>query len=365
MFFCLLLSTLWIRPVAYAVMPPGHYEKQAENSAIKAIAEVKDVIVLSETEENTRKKVVFALVKPFTENIPETFTGICYSVDHKWQKPGVGGTIYYYPAKGAKVLVTVVHDQGIITSFTSLDPELEQEIDVNGLAHISFIMGHARIDTVRKQDDKKEQWFAFYLGNRPAGYLYASRYRDPSKTGIVQFRHEFIVGVLDGDRRQYMISTRSRDDDTLTPQRMVIEIQDISPEGSRKLGIREIGFRIGERETVPEGVLLKGRQNAVDVPIPSGTTTDLILFDLVEQQPFHVAPLSVHVIETLELNLKKGISLVYAGIDPKNSLHKFEEQGPIRAEYWLNERHELMKVRWDEDKVFYRSTEEEATTILQ
>ena len=128
-FFCLLLSALWIQSVAYAVMPPEHYAKEAENSAIKAIAVVKDVIVLSETEQNTRKKVVFALVKPFEEKIPETFTGICYSVDHKWQRPGAGGTIYYYPAKGASVLVTVIYDQGVITSFTPLDPELEKELN--------------------------------------------------------------------------------------------------------------------------------------------------------------------------------------------------------------------------------------------
>ena len=361
----LLFLTPWIPSGAYAVMPPEWYENEADHSAIKAVAEVKDVIVLSTTKQYTRKKIVFSLEKPFEEHIPGTFTGICYSVDHAWQRPGAGGTIYYYPAKGARVLVTVIHDEGAISSYTPLSPELEREIDVNGLANISFGMGHARIDAVRKQDDTQEKWFTVHMDNRSTGYLYISRSRDPNGNGIVRFLHEFIVGVPDGDRRQYRISTRSRDDDTLTPQWMVIEIRNISPKGSRKVGSREVGFRTGETQTDPEGFLPAGRQKAVDIPIPSRTTTDLLLFDLVEQLPFHAAPVSVNVIETLGLQIKKGISLHYRGLDPGTNLHRFEEEGPRRAEYWVNERHELMGVRWDEDKVFHRSTEAEAMTILQ
>ena len=35
------------------------------------------------------------------------------------------------------------------------------------------------------------------------------------------------------------------------------------------------------------------------------------------------------------------------------------------AAYWLNDRHELIELRWDGDKRFVRGTKEEAMTILQ
>lgn len=141
-FFCFILL---LCNTALAVMPPGHYSAKASDSRIKAVAVVKEVIILSETKEKTRKKIVFELEKGFEKNIPQIFTGNCCSVDHHWQSPLTGGRIYYYPVTGQRVLVTVSNNGGNITSLTTLHTDLEQEIDKNRLLNISFKMGKAQI----------------------------------------------------------------------------------------------------------------------------------------------------------------------------------------------------------------------------
>lgn len=96
------------------------------------------------------------------------------------------------------------------------------------------------------------------------------------------------------------------------------------------------------------------------------TTTDFLLFELVTKEAFVKKTIRLNVIETLELNLKNDVRLVYIGRDPaRGNLHKFEEQGPVTASYWLNDRHELVEVLWDKDKRFKKSDAEEAGTILQ
>ncbi len=128
-----------------AVMPPEHYDRLVRESRIKAVAIVKKIIVLSKTDQRTHKKIVFDLETGFEENMPSSFEGTCYSIDHTWQKPMVGGTIYYYPFVGQKVLVTITSNSGKITSYTPLGPDLLKEIKKNGLANISYGMGKAMI----------------------------------------------------------------------------------------------------------------------------------------------------------------------------------------------------------------------------
>jgi hypothetical protein len=112
---------------AGAVMPPDHYRRMAEESKIKAIAVVKSVKVIKRTKRSTHKRVEFELTHPFSPDVPETFTGTCYSVDHAWQDPGVGGTIYYYPIKGTAVFVTITADGGTITGMVSLNEKAEKQ----------------------------------------------------------------------------------------------------------------------------------------------------------------------------------------------------------------------------------------------
>ena len=365
--FCLLLLGLSIHPEAHAVMPPEHYEKMAQSSAIKAIAVIKDISILSKTLQRTHKKVVFTLEKPFEENIPKEFTGTCYSVDHKWQEPGVGGTIYYYPVKGTRVLVTVIDDHNSITSLTTLNPELEREITINGLTNISFVMGHAKATSVQKQNDKRAQWFLFYLEGKASGYLRVMSHSDRLNPRIIQFDHELLVGELDSNRRLFRTNTRCREDGIFTPEWITIQTTDYSSERTITHPEREIGFRPVERTDITGGILVKGRHNAYDISIPPETTTDFGLFTLAETLPYEKDfSLRINLIETLELHLKKDVEIRYKGKDPgKRNLHMFSQTGRAAATYWLNDLHELIEVQWDNDKRFVRTTEGEATTVLQ
>ena len=130
---------------AYGVLPPEIYEQRALSSAIKAVAVIEEVEIVDKTDRSTFKKVLFGLEKAFCEDVPKKFSGFCYSVDHEWQNPGMGGTIHYYPRKGKRVLVTVTKDGGSITSFTNLSPELKKALNDTGLKNILFRMGRAVI----------------------------------------------------------------------------------------------------------------------------------------------------------------------------------------------------------------------------
>jgi hypothetical protein len=140
-----ILVFLFAAASAEAVMPPGHYARMAEASKIKAIAVVKSVQVIERTKLSTHKRVVFDLKHPFNEAVPETFSGTCYSVDHAWQEPGAGGTIYHYPSAGAAVYVTVASDGGSITSYTVLNEAAEEQFLQNP-GRIRYGMGKAYLE---------------------------------------------------------------------------------------------------------------------------------------------------------------------------------------------------------------------------
>ena len=186
---------------------------------------------------------------------------------------------------------------------------------------------------------------------------------------VIQFNHELLVGELDSDRRLFRINTRCRDDGIFTPEWITIQITDyyFSPEKTITHPEREIGFRTVERTDVTEGILAKGKHDAYDISIPPGTTTDFGLFTLAETLPYEKDfSLRINLMETLELHLKKDVEIRYKGKDPgKRNLHMFSQTGRAAAAYWLNDRHELIEVQWDNDKRFVRTTEGEATTVLQ
>jgi hypothetical protein len=346
-------------------MPPQHYAELATRSRIKAVAVVEEVTIRTETNRATGKEVLFRLERSFGEGTPRQFRGSCASVDHPWQRPMAGGTLYFYPQKGARVLITVSDNGGPITSYTPLNDELNAELTARGLTNIVFSMGRAVIGTRREGKASEEQWFTFYREGRPAGYLHITGARHPPSTGVMEFHHELLVGELDGDRQQYLITTRTRGDESLTPIGLRIKQTIISRDGSSPGLALEVHFRPGEKG-VKGGILRREGEQGEAIPVPASTTTDLLLFTLVCRLPFSDAPSRLNVIETLELHLKQGVQIRYRGRDPqKGDLHRFETRGPLTATYWLNNRHELIEVRWDQDKFFRRSSEAEAQTVLQ
>ncbi len=140
LYLFIFLGTLFIPQSIQAILPAEYYRESIKSSKIKAIAVVTDIKDIRATRRSTLKEVYFKTEKSFGDKIPEDFTGSCYSVDSRWQNPGVGGTIYYYPYKGERVFVAVGVDGGYITNYTRLSQEskLEEELQKNGLRNISF-----------------------------------------------------------------------------------------------------------------------------------------------------------------------------------------------------------------------------------
>jgi len=130
---------------ADAVRLPEFYARMAEVSKIKATAVVISVEIIERTERSTFKKVVFALRHSFSDAVPTTFSGTCYSIDHSWQEPAAGGTIYHYPRKGEKVYVTIGADGGSITSYTAVDETLEKMF-IQNPGKIRYGMGKAYLE---------------------------------------------------------------------------------------------------------------------------------------------------------------------------------------------------------------------------
>jgi len=130
---------------AEGVMPPDVYARMSEQSKIRATAVVEEVKTLETGMQSTWKSVVFRLRHPMSEGVPELFSGTCYSVDHSWQQPPAGGTIYFYPEKGDLVYVTVAADGGSITSYTYLNDVMES-LFIDNADKIRYGMGNAWLD---------------------------------------------------------------------------------------------------------------------------------------------------------------------------------------------------------------------------
>ena len=119
----LLLSAL--AGQALALMPPRVYAERSEKARIKAIAVIVEVV----TDEAAGSSVAtFRSEYRLTPDAPNIFTGTCRSSRTEAEKGMVGPTVYFHPAKGDRVFVTVSEDGGSITSLTPMTPELEKAV---------------------------------------------------------------------------------------------------------------------------------------------------------------------------------------------------------------------------------------------
>ena len=211
-------------------------------------------------------------------------------------------------------------------------------------------------------DLNEEQWFIF-RSEENLGYLHIA----PEKNigdGLIEFTHKLLVGVLDGDRTVYKVTTLAAADDKFTPLKITIKATEYTADATIRHKAGTLHLRSSDKIDPYEGILAKGEFIEANVDIPVSTTTDLLLFSFIEKIEFDTdTALLMNLIESLELHLKKNIVLLYKGRDAeKQNLHKFDESSAV---YWLDDSHRLIEVLWDKDKSFIRSTEAEAMTILQ
>jgi len=115
----------------------------AQQSEIKAIAKITKVIRMQANSDGTVKQATFKRIYAVTPDTQKTFFGQCKTYESAWQKR-VKGLIYFNPKPGQVVYVTVTTDDGAITSFTPLTPELEHIIRSEP-GRIRYAHGKAKI----------------------------------------------------------------------------------------------------------------------------------------------------------------------------------------------------------------------------
>jgi len=340
----------------HAVMPPAHYRRLAEESKIKATAVVDFVLRAEDGKRYSTQRVAFRLETAFSENVPDRFSGSCYSVLHRWQKPGVGGEIYYYPRKGDRVFVTVSTDGGWITSYTRLTPALEAALRENPGAVI-FGMGEARVIEGEREKTISEAWYLYRIDRKPVGYLYAVRKEPVYEWGILRYAHRFVVRGA-GRTADTRILTDCLDDTYLTPRRMVIERR-----GEPTVSVR---FRQQRPESVSGGIFRPDPAQKENIMVvPEHTVTDLLLFEIVKRLSFETEAFSYHLLESAELHLKKSRTLAAMGKDPEHpDLHRFAETPEPGASFWVDGDRNLVRVVWDGDKEFVPTDKTTATSAF-
>lgn len=122
--FCMLFST-----ELCALLRPSYYRDRIQNSKIKVTAEVLSVKVVSANDVYIEKDVIFNVKKSYGEKDAfSNITGKCYSPGGT---PAEGGLLYFYPEIGEEVFVTMLDENGELTSMTPLTPDLEKALDTN------------------------------------------------------------------------------------------------------------------------------------------------------------------------------------------------------------------------------------------
>jgi hypothetical protein len=338
----------------HAVMHPSHYKKLAEESKIKAIAIVEAVRLIDNGKRFSIQEAVFRPARAFAENVPERFSGSCYSVLHKWQNPGVGGKIYFYPKKGERVFVTVSRDGGSITSYTRLTPRLEAALKKDPES-VVFGMGEALVIEGEREKKISETWYLYKIDQQPVGYLHAVAKELLHRRSPLLFEHRFVIRDA-GRVNEIKINTYCMKDNYLTPQRMIIEW----PDRSRV----DVGFTQQPTDTVQSGIFRPDpKKDDPVMAIPDYTVTDLLLFEIVKRLAFENETFSYHLLESAELHLKKNKKLKAMGKDPnRNNLYRYVETTDHSASYWVDKDRNLTRVVWDNDKEFIKTDKATATS---
>ncbi|WP_041720287.1 hypothetical protein [Pseudodesulfovibrio piezophilus] len=115
----------------------------AEDSEIKAIAEVVSIKVVSNNSDGTFKQVTFKKLYGVTPFIPQEFVGGCKTMEARWQRR-LPDTVYFNPRRGQKVYVTVTTNEGAITSYTLLTRQLEAALKQNPRS-VAYSKGRANV----------------------------------------------------------------------------------------------------------------------------------------------------------------------------------------------------------------------------
>jgi hypothetical protein len=210
-----------------------------------------------------------------------------------------------------------------------------------------------------------DRWYAWHLEGQPSGYLHITMKRTQEKEVPITFLHE-IVAYYRGQLVSHKTQAVCKDNEWFTPVRLSATGQgrDMnSYEGAIDWGAEggtlraKVGSRREQQEQLPEQLVLHFN-----------------LFEIVRRLPFKKdAPFAFHLLKQHQLTLDKDHKLAYAGEElvtvegQTKRLHRFDHTAKsiTPAQYWVDERHELVRALWDERKEFILTTQEKALNALR
>lgn len=339
LFFLLAVS---LANICFGVMPPKYFLERERTARIKAIAIVKNVkarFYNNKTGIETQN-VTFETVTPLADgNIPKIFSGYCYSSVK--QTGYIGGEKYYYPKEslGKHVYVAVSHDGGRIAAFKSVSKKEINKL-INQFKSKNLLLGQINIkDRVNSISINFKDLYLFKIKGKTKGYLeYQKNDSYPQRYEAELYFQE------DESLKKYSAKTSYSGNAAFQLNEIDLRMPD---------NICVITFKYNRSKKPSAGILRKSGE----YPAAKNTVSDFALFNIVTLLPFDKKQtLHFTLIESFELNIKKGMKLKFAG--PENGFFKFvqlDDNGHCVACYWLDEQHVLLRVAWGNDKLFIKT----------
>ena len=145
---CLLLLSAVHAPATAMAAEQDYLSMMAEESEIKAIAEVTNVRRMSGGKNGSFMHVTFKKIYSITPYTPKQFVGGCTVYEQRWQTRSED-MVYFKPKRGHKVFVTITSNGGAITSYTHMNRMLETVIREEPY-RLTYSKGQAK---VRPADD--------------------------------------------------------------------------------------------------------------------------------------------------------------------------------------------------------------------
>ena len=217
-----------------------------------------------------------------------------------------------------------------------------------------------------KTTDSWYLWSTQGQRDEAKGYLHIRRGSVDEKLAPVRLEIDFRI-MSKGKSLRLLLQEWCKDDAWLSPVKIVSQGEGDDEFGTFTATVsRMAGTTAGKLSAV-----LKGRK--VEIEVPEHTATFFGLFEVVRTLPFDKDKVfECAVLESEELNLKKDRKIVYLGEEELDvagelmRLHKFEHTGAGRvvACYWLNDKHELLRVLIDGRKELVLTTREKAEAAL-
>ena len=210
-----------------------------------------------------------------------------------------------------------------------------------------------------------ERWYLWLLEGKPCGRYHAVRRETADPKAPVLFVDDFVIHYR-GQRMTLHMQTFCRNDSHYTPVRIISK-----GEGDDELGTFDAKIDWGENE----GTLrtrLRGRWT--ERKLPPKVVTNFALFEVVRRLPFKKGVVfEFHSLEASELNLKRNHRITYLGKEDVHvwgmvrTLHKFEQAGDgiSPAQYWVDDKHELVRFLIDGRKETVLTTKDHALKAVE